>query len=343
MGELAPPGPKRIGAALMAKEAPMTIPKKLIVPILVLSTALACSSGANPPDGIGEARMEVTQVPQGVGCLRVVAAATRAVEFDFNVSPGTSSVLNLSGIPTGRVDFSASAFPLQCPPAPGAVPTWVSDQVTAMVGAGVVAQVTLAMHPNGRARVGVDFGDEPACAATGAACQNPSACCSSICVADTNGNGTCAPPNGGACSAPQVPCPGMGMGGVVCTDVTSDSANCGMCGNACPSGTSCVMGACTPIAPVGCPAPLQLCPGPMGIVCSDRFADANNCGACGLRCPPGSACVMGACDGSCAPPRQTCMGPFGPVCSALSSDATNCGACGAICPPGRACISGMCR
>src|SRR5258706_7741493 len=107
----------------------MKVPTMLIMPMVLLSIALACSSSVNPPDGIGEARMEVTQVPPGVGCLRVVAAATRTVQLDFNVSPGASSVLNLNGIPTGRVDFSASAFPMQCPPAPGAVPTWVSDPV----------------------------------------------------------------------------------------------------------------------------------------------------------------------------------------------------------------------
>src|SRR5262249_5134194 len=160
------------------------------------------SSSVSPPDGVGEARMEVTQVPPGVGCLRVVAAATRSAQFDFNVSAGTNSVFNLTGIPTGRVDFSANAFPMQCPPGAGAVPTWVSDPVTVTVGAGMIAQVTLSMHQNGRARVGVDFGGEPPCKQNGDACQNPSACCSSVCVSDANGNGTCAPPNGGVCMAP---------------------------------------------------------------------------------------------------------------------------------------------
>src|SRR5262245_23054035 len=91
-----------------AKEAHMNVRTCLIVPIVLLPIAPACSSGADSSDGIGEARMEVTQVPPGVGCLHVVAAATRTVAFDFNVSPGTSSVLNLTGIPTGRVDFSAT-------------------------------------------------------------------------------------------------------------------------------------------------------------------------------------------------------------------------------------------
>src|SRR5262249_35582679 len=156
-----------------------------------------------------------------------------------------SSIFNLSGIPTGRVDFSASAFPSQCPPSPSAVATWVSDPVTVTVGAGAVAQVTLSMHQNGRARVGVDFGSDPPCLANGATCQNPSACCSAVCVADANGKGTCAPANGGACAAPTVPCPAMGgMGGVTCVDVTSDPANCGMCGSTCATGAICQMATC---------------------------------------------------------------------------------------------------
>jgi hypothetical protein len=405
----------------------MKIQSSFLLPAALLSVALACSSAGPLPDGIGEARMEVTQVPPGVGCLHVVAAATRTVQFDFNVSPGSMSVMNLSGLPTGRVDFGGSAFANQCPPAAGAVPSWVSDPVTATITPTGVSQVTLVMHQNGRAQVGVDFGNEPPCLANGAACQNSSACCSAICVSDANGNGSCAQPNGGACMAPHVPCPGPG-GMPVCVDTTSDPTNCGMCGAQCPMGTSCVNGVCAMACPSGfavcggmcvnvgldpnncgmcgahcpmgancvngacacvpgsvscggvcvnltsdpnncgacgvhcsggtstcvagvctappgmCAPPSLNCPDAMGTPrCIDPANDANNCGACGNRCPPGIACQNGTCGMPCAPPRQTCMSMTGPVCSNLQTDPLDCGACNVVCPPGRACVGGVCH
>src|SRR5216684_6064309 len=80
-----------------SKEASVKNYPILLMPIALLSIVLACSSAGNRLDGVGEARMEIRQVPPGVGCLRVIAAATRTVQQDFNVSPGISSILNLTG------------------------------------------------------------------------------------------------------------------------------------------------------------------------------------------------------------------------------------------------------
>ncbi|HUB05856.1 MAG TPA: IgGFc-binding protein [Myxococcales bacterium] len=50
--------------------------------------------------------------------------------------------------------------------------------------------------------------------------------------------------DGGGCVAPTVSC--NTDAGAICTDVQSDSSNCGSCGNACPASFVCSAGTCTP-------------------------------------------------------------------------------------------------
>lgn len=58
----------------------------------------------------------------------------------------------------------------------------------------------------------------------------------------------------------------------MCTDVLSDSKNCGSCGKQCPFGQLCCMGTCTTVA-----------------------YDEENCGSCGVVCQNGSMCTYGFC------------------------------------------------
>jgi len=70
-----------------------------------------------------------------------------------------------------------------------------------------------------------------------------------------------------------------------CVDFQSDAHNCGGCGNACPTGSTCQNGACM------CPTGTQLCVD----ACVDVSTDSANCGSCGSACPAGATCQGGTC------------------------------------------------
>jgi hypothetical protein len=74
--------------------------------------------------------------------------------------------------------------------------------------------------------------------------------------------------------------------GGLCTDTSSDPANCGTCGHTCRSDQICSGGNCV------CPDNgVECTPG----TCTDINNDKNNCGACGHTCDPGETCKGGSC------------------------------------------------
>ncbi|XXX80135.1 MXAN_6577-like cysteine-rich protein [Sorangium sp. So ce134] len=112
-----------------------------------------------------------------------------------------------------------------------------------------------------------------------------------------------------------------------------------------------------------CDPPTSACDG----VCVSLRSDRSNCGACGVACSVGEACVAGACeargegggdgeggrgeagggvggeDGApegCGdnPALERCDGE----CVDTRTDPNHCGRCGKQCAPGRACVGGLC-
>jgi hypothetical protein len=156
-------------------------------------------------------------------------------------------------------------------------------------------------------------------------------------------------------------------------DLTTDPANCGTCGNACPVGAACSDGvcACEPDR-IRClvpreddgdgetPPDLEREPWRWDEAvederlerrCVDPATDSAHCGGCNRRCPEGSSCVDGACrcpDGLtfCAreslPPEALGPPPTAGACAELTSWDIACGACGTACAANERCVDGRC-
>ena len=99
----------------------------------------------------------------------------------------------------------------------------------------------------------------------------------------------------------------------ICTNIWTDK-NCGNCGEACNSISSCKKGVCT------CPNPDQT---PCASKCVDLKVEKNNCGNCGLVCPKAASCKNGSC--ICPKTNETACGA---LCVDLQSNRNSCGKCG---------------
>ena len=203
--------------------------------------------------------------------------------------------------------------------------------------------------------------------ASGAAYPGHAELCDGLdndCNLATDDGATCA--GLAVCAQGSCACPAAAQCGNACVDKQTDAANCGACGNRCPSGVACTAGACAcPVAGnvacdgactdttssaancggcgnacakgYACQGSSCLCLGTScGGVCVDTQSDPQHCNDCSTACGSGQSCVLGVC--KCAAPAVLCQG----ACTDVTSDAANCGACGMHCAVGAVCQSRVC-
>jgi hypothetical protein len=93
----------------------------------------------------------------------------------------------------------------------------------------------------------------------------------------------------GSCGAYACCATGTACCNGTCTDLNSDTSNCGACGNVCAEPTpTCYQGTC-----IGCPTGLTWC----NPACVDLSSDPFNCGTCYHQCAPNEVCAGGTCQG----------------------------------------------
>ena len=174
--------------------------------------------------------------------------------------------------------------------------------------------------------------------------------CGTVCTAGAHATPTCtASTCGSTCNSGWFDCDSSPAS---CETRTADDvANCGTCGNVCPTRANAIS-TCTT--------------GTCGLACAMGFADCNrdpadgceanlqtstsNCGSCGAPCTPGpgvtsvgcsaGVCTITACSGTLA----SCDATFATGCEAdLQTNKQNCGVCGNFCIGPRRCCSGTCE
>jgi hypothetical protein len=160
---------------------------------VVLALTLACQSSPPPPEE-AQALLTIATVPPDVACVRITAAGPgRTVVRELGVSPGATINESFSGLPLGTVVWKGEAFSADCEAVTKTtVPGWASEPETVAIALGKLTSVSLTLNRNGRAKVGIDFNDEPTCTPAGGDCIANSVCCSRVCS-----KGVCLMPDGG--------------------------------------------------------------------------------------------------------------------------------------------------
>jgi hypothetical protein len=172
--------------------------------------------------------------------------------------------------------------------------------------------------------------------------KDPNNCanCGNVCPSRPNSTPAC---NGGTCgitcNAGFLDCDGDPSNGCE-VNQNSDLANCGSCGNACPTPkhatASCTQGVCG----LGqCDQGWADCNKDPSDGCEvDTTTDVKNCGGCGKACTVnGELCVNSAC--ACPNGQTICNN----TCTDTQKDINNCGACGKTCTVnGQLCVNGAC-
>jgi hypothetical protein len=130
---------------------------------------------------------------------------------------------------------------------------------------------------------------------------------------------------------------GLALCSGACSDLKTDSRNCGSCGFVCPAGTSCQDSWCLEGAKgsntngsgvlftdSACTGRETLC----GTSCADLLTDTNHCGVCDRACGSQEICRNARCGPACPTSGTTLCGDD---CVDVSTNMTNCGSCGNEC------------
>ena len=140
----------------------------LTVPIVALVGLAACD-GSPPPasagDDVGSVVLALSTVPSDVRCIEVtVTAPSRTVTRRFDVTPGQSAALTVSGLPVGPATVDERTFAVACSGVgTTTIPTWEADAVApvTLVAGAPATGVTLVLRRPAQIQITNDFENGP--------------------------------------------------------------------------------------------------------------------------------------------------------------------------------------
>ena len=133
----------------------------VVSPVALLS---GCGAGgerdAGSDNNLGEATAEIRLAPPETRCIVLKTVGSTTVTQQFTITPGSSTVLGLRGLPVGSDTITAQAFNVACANTGTATASYVSDPVTVTVTLNAPVNVSFQMRPAGSTGSGnatVDF------------------------------------------------------------------------------------------------------------------------------------------------------------------------------------------
>lgn len=135
----------------------------------LLATACGAADDQSPngesgdSESVGSIDLLLSSVPTDAACLQVSVIGSRTVNKSFDLTPGSSPKLSISGLPVGAVKVDANAFAEKCSKVKvSSVPTWILEKtLTARIDDLDVTKLLLKLLRNGRSEVTVDFEAPP--------------------------------------------------------------------------------------------------------------------------------------------------------------------------------------
>jgi len=123
----------------------------------------ASGESGNANERVGSVELLLSSVPSDTACLQVTVIGNRTVNKSFDLTPGTTPKLAISGLPVGIVKVDANAFAETCSKVKASsVPSWILEKtLTARIDDLDVAKLLLKLIRNGRSEVTVDFEAPP--------------------------------------------------------------------------------------------------------------------------------------------------------------------------------------
>lgn len=143
---------------------------------MLAAVAAACGSSGSNKDDRGLLAVQLSEVPADAGCFQLtVAGAARVFQKSWKIAGQSDVVLHATGVPTGALVAVGAAYPSDKGDCgiigPEVVATWLSDSVNLTLQPGKEGLIAIKLHPNGVARVTVDF--EPDSATVGLTAGGP--------------------------------------------------------------------------------------------------------------------------------------------------------------------------